>query len=247
MTPEGSPLVVARGIARSFTMLGEVLEVLEDVDLTVGRGEIIAILGASGVGKSTLLHILGALDRPSRGSVSLSGQDVFGRSDGDLAEFRNRHVGFVFQFHHLLPEFTALENVMMPGLIGGESGRKARERARILLENVGLSDRERHKPHELSGGEQQRVAVARALFREPELVIADEPSGNLDPLTAERLHELVYTLARDRGQSWVIATHNESLARIADNRNRLIQGRLVPELPDTLTSHHHPIGGVQAP
>jgi lipoprotein-releasing system ATP-binding protein len=239
-------LLEARGIQRRFSLLGQSLSVLEGVDLTVRRGEIVAILGASGVGKSTLLHVLGALDRPDGGTVALANQDVFSRSDAELAVFRNRYVGFVFQFHHLLPEFTAMENVMMPGLIGGMERRAARSHAVELLDSVGLADRANHKPHELSGGEQQRVAVARSIFRDPPLVIADEPSGNLDPATADRLHHLVYTLARGRSQSWVIATHNESLARIADNRNRLVHGRLEPDLPGSPAGGPHN-GGTEAP
>lgn len=224
-----SPILQARGIEKRFEMPGQVLEVLRGVDLDVIPGEIHAILGASGVGKSTLLHILGTLDRPTSGDLDSDEGGLLGRTDSELASFRNRYIGFVFQFHHLMAEFTALENVMMPGLIGGIPARACMARARELLEAVELGERETHKPLEMSGGEQQRVAVARALFREPKMVIADEPSGNLDPGTAERLHELVYTLARDRGQAWVIATHNQALARIADKRSRLLDGKLVPE------------------
>lgn len=228
------PILRARGIEKRFEIPGQTLDILRGVDLDIFPGEIITIQGASGVGKSTLLHILGTLDRPSGGDLVGEGGSLLGRSDAELATFRNRNIGFVFQFHHLMPEFTALENVMMPGLIGRVSFRTARERARELLSAVGLSNREHHKPLELSGGEQQRVAVARSLFREPKIVLADEPSGNLDPLTAERLHELVYTLAKELGQAWAIATHNETLARIADKRNRLLLGRLVPEAgPET--------------
>jgi lipoprotein-releasing system ATP-binding protein len=222
-------IVRARGIVKDFESPGQILHVLRGVDLDVLPGEIHVILGASGVGKSTLLHIVGTLDQPTAGSVDFAEGNVFGLSETARAGFRNRHIGFVFQFHHLLPEFSALENVMMPGLIAGLPMGAIRQRAAELLEAVGLSERVRHKPHELSGGEQQRVAVARSLFHQPRLVVADEPSGNLDPETAERLHELVYTLAKGRGQSWLIATHNESLARVADNRSRLIQGKLQPE------------------
>lgn len=222
-------IITARGLVKRFTMPGTVLEVLSGVDLDVPAGEILAIQGASGVGKSTLLHILGTLDRPTGGEVRIAGEDVFSFSDADRAAFRNRQIGFVFQFHHLLPEFTALENVMMPGLIGGTPWQRARERSEELLQSVGLQERGRHKPQELSGGEQQRVALARCLFHAPRLIIADEPSGNLDPATAERLHALVYTLARELGLTWIIATHNENLAGIADKRSRLVHGRLVPE------------------
>jgi lipoprotein-releasing system ATP-binding protein len=240
------PIVTARGITKRFEMPGQSLEVLRGVDLDVAAGEILAIQGVSGVGKSTLLHILGTLDRPSEGSVRIAGVDVFDLSDRERADFRNRHIGFVFQFHHLLPEFTALENVLIPGLIAGTPWRTARVRAAELLSSVGLEDRLAHKPQELSGGELQRVALARCLFHAPRLVIADEPSGNLDPATAERLHALVYTLARELGLTWVIATHNENLAGIADKRSRLIQGRLVPE-PDEAANRSglsgiHPAG-----
>lgn len=225
--PAASPFLCAESVRKSYVMPGSTLEVLKGVDLEVGRGEIHAIMGTSGVGKSTLLHILGTLDRPTSGRVLFEGQDVFGRPDADLALFRNERIGFVFQFHHLLPEFTAVENVMMPGLIAKVPVRALRARAMDLLASVGLSERARHRPDELSGGEQQRVALARALVRSPHVVIADEPSGNLDPDTAERLHELVYTLAKGGHQSWLIATHNEKLALLADKRSRLVQGRLV--------------------
>jgi lipoprotein-releasing system ATP-binding protein len=207
----GERLFQAHGITKQFRIPGSVLDVLQGIDLGVATGEIIAVLGASGVGKSTLLHILGTLERPTSGTLEFESGNIFECGDTELAAFRNRCVGFVFQFHHLLPEFTALENVMMPGLVGRMPTPKVRKRARELLAAVGLSDRESHKPQELSGGEQQRVAVARCLVCDPKLVIADEPSGNLDPETAERLHKLVYTLARERGQSWVIATHNETV------------------------------------
>jgi lipoprotein-releasing system ATP-binding protein len=223
------PIVRARAVTKDFESPGQILHVLRGVDLDVLAGEIHVILGASGVGKSTLLHIVGTLDRPTRGTVDFAEGNVFDLSEAARAGFRNRHVGFVFQFHHLLPEFSALENVMMPGLIARQPMGAVRRRAAELLDAVGLTERVRHKPHQLSGGEQQRVAVARSLFHQPRLVVADEPSGNLDPETAERLHELVYTLAKERGQSWLIATHNESLARVADNRSRLVQGRLQPE------------------
>jgi lipoprotein-releasing system ATP-binding protein len=209
------PVLQARGIEKRFEIPGQALNVLRGVDLDIFEGEIVAIQGASGVGKSTLLHILGTLDPPTAGDLICGEGPLLGRGDAELAQFRNRYIGFVFQFHHLMPEFTALENVMMPGLIGRQPARDSRERARELLAAVGLGEREQHKPQELSGGEQQRVAVARSLFREPR--------------AAERLHELVYTLAREHGQAWVIATHNETLAQIADKRTRLLHGRLVPE------------------
>ncbi|MBN1504021.1 MAG: ABC transporter ATP-binding protein [Candidatus Eisenbacteria bacterium] len=206
-------------------MGGHVLNVLRGVDLEVIEGEIMAIVGASGVGKSTLLHILGALDRPDSGSVRLDSQEVFRMNDDGLARFRNRTVGFVFQFHHLLPEFTAVENVMMPGLIAGDSVESSRERARKLLKEVRLLEREEHKPGELSGGEQQRVAVARALMNNPRIVLADEPSGNLDKESGEELHTLIQELREAHKQTFVIVTHNEKLARSSDRVVQLEDGK----------------------
>ena len=236
------PVLRAVGIRKRFVMPGHALDVLQGVDLDILPGEIIAIRGASGVGKSTLLHILGTLDRPTGGDLIGEEGSLLGRSAAELAAYRNRNIGFVFQFHHLMPEFTALENVMMPGLIGRHSFRVARDRALELLSAMGLAERAHHKPLELSGGEQQRVAVARSLYRRPKIVIADEPSGNLDPATAEHLHRLVYTVARELGQAWVIATHNETLARIADKRTRLLDGRLEPE--GGAESGSHPSGAM---
>lgn len=210
-------VLVAQGITKTFRGGdGGVLSILSGVDLTVARGEMVAIMGASGAGKSTLLHLLGALDRPTRGSVWIDGESTEGRSDEDLARLRNRKVGFVFQFHHLLREFSAIENVMMPILIGGGTERQARSRAEELLSKVGLSGRMDHRPSELSGGEQQRTAVARALATDPALVLADEPSGNLDHGNAERLHDLLSELARDLELGLVVVTHNGALASRAD-------------------------------
>ena len=187
----------------------------------------VAIIGASGVGKSTLLHVLGTLDRPEEGKVTVEGQDVFALPETPLREFRNRTIGFVFQFHHLLPEFTALENVMMPLLIGRRPEAEARQAARRVLQEVGLTDREEHRPSALSGGEQQRVAVARALVRSPRLLLADEPSGNLDKDTGDRLHDLLRRLNRERGATVIVVTHNERLSQACDRRLRLEGGRLV--------------------
>ncbi len=203
------------------------VEVLRDLDLTVAAGEKVVIVGQSGVGKSTLLHVLGALDRPTEGDVSFAGQSLISMSERDLAAFRNREIGFIFQFHHLLPDFTALENTMMPGLIGGLRWDEAADRARTVLAQVGLQHRLDHKPGELSGGEQQRVAVARAVVLSPRAVLADEPTGNLDPATADEVHALLMDLNRTRGITLVIVTHNDRLAALADRTLRLQGGHLV--------------------
>jgi lipoprotein-releasing system ATP-binding protein len=206
---------------------GGLLTVLDGVTLQVQRGEMVAVVGASGAGKSTLLHLLGALDRPTRGQVSIAGQVVSGLDDEALAALRNRSVGFVFQFHHLLREFSALENVMIPLRIAGRDIPGAEKRARELLERVGLGARMLHRPSELSGGEQQRSAVARALALDPAIVLADEPSGNLDHANAERLHDLFDELSRDLEIAMVIATHNRSLAARADRVLTLEDGKLL--------------------
>jgi lipoprotein-releasing system ATP-binding protein len=223
------PLLEARDIHKSFHLGSQEIRVLRGVDLALRAGEILVVLGASGVGKSTLLHILGTLERPSAGRLFFRGEEVGSWDEERRAWFRNRMLGFVFQFHHLLPELTALENVLVPGLIAGRPRRELEARARGLLEEVGLVDRAGHRPMELSGGELQRIAVARALFWDPPLILADEPTGNLDPETGEKLHRLIYTLARRRGQSWIIVTHNENLARLADKRTRLQAGVLREE------------------
>ena len=207
---------------------GSTIEVLRGVTFGLAHGEAVAVTGASGAGKSTLLHLLGALDRPTSGAVLVGGRDVSGLEEDDLAAVRNRHIGFVFQFHHLLREFTALENVMMPALLSGLGFDAARKRASALLGEVGLSQRESHKPRQLSGGEQQRVAVARALVNEPLVLLADEPSGNLDTQTSERLHDLLFGLRAKRQLSLVVVTHNGDLAGRADRILRLQDGRLEP-------------------
>lgn len=210
-------VLIAEGIVKSFRGGdGGILHILNGVQLTVARGEMIAVVGTSGAGKSTLLHVLGALDRPSAGRVVVDGESLEGRSDEALAIIRNQKVGFVFQFHHLLREFSALENVMMPARIAGSDLTSSRRRAEELLSRVGLSGRMHHRPSELSGGEQQRTAVARSLAMNPALLLADEPSGNLDHGNADRLHDLLAELARDLEIGMVVVTHNRSLAARAD-------------------------------
>lgn len=218
----------AHDIAKSYRGGdGSTLHILNGVDVMVRRGEMIAIVGESGAGKSTLLHIIGALDRPTRGHVLIDGEPINDRTDDELAAIRNRKVGFVFQYHHLLREFSALENVMMPLRIGGTSEREARSKAEQLLARVGLTGRMHHRPNELSGGEQQRTAVARALSVDPAVVLADEPTGNLDHRNGERLHEVFAELARDLEIGMVVVTHNRSLAARADRTLLLEDGRLV--------------------
>jgi lipoprotein-releasing system ATP-binding protein len=219
-------LLAAAAVSKSYrTPAGEV-PVLQGLDLEVTAGEMVAVVGASGVGKSTLLHVLGTLDRPDAGRVEVGGRDVFALSEAGLREFRNSTIGFIFQFHQLLPEFSALENVMMPLLIARRPAAEARARARALLGELGLLERASHRPGALSGGEQQRVAVARALAREPRLLLADEPSGNLDRETGDRLHELLRRLNRERGLTLLVVTHNERLAGRCDRVLRLDAGRL---------------------
>ncbi len=225
---EHGPALEATGIRKSYPTPEGPLEVLRGVDLTVDRGTILAIVGASGSGKSTLLNILGTLDHADAGVVRVGGRPVSALKPRELAEFRSRRLGFVFQFHHLLPEFTAEENVMMPLVLAGVASASARDRARAALDSVGLVERRQHRPAELSGGEAQRVAVARALVASPQLVLADEPSGNLDPRAAEALHDLMSSLARDRHQTFIVVTHNDRLASRADRVLTLDDGRLSP-------------------
>ncbi len=213
----------AKGIQKTYGQLS----VLKSIDLHVDKSEIVAIVGASGAGKSTLLHILGTLDKPDQGEVTINNQNVFSQSDKSLASFRNRSIGFVFQFHNLLPEFTALENILIPGFIAGKQERDLNDRATDLLNMLGLADRKHHKPSELSGGEQQRVAVARALINSPDLILADEPSGNLDSKNAIELHNLFFQLRKDLGQTFIIVTHNNDLSRMADRKLEIRDGQIV--------------------
>jgi lipoprotein-releasing system ATP-binding protein len=207
-------MIKAESIFKSYGKL----PVLKGVSLNINKGELISIVGASGAGKTTLLHILGTLDRLDNGTLEMNGSVISKLSEKKLAAFRNKNIGFVFQFHHLLPEFTALENVCIPGFIGGNSKTKVETRAKELLSFLGLSDRLQHKPGELSGGEQQRVAVARALINSPAVILADEPSGNLDSATAKDLHQLFFKLRAEFDQTFVIVTHNEELADMADRK-----------------------------
>ena len=226
MSEPTPPLLETRGLQKEFTTGDGAISVLRDLGLSVERGECIAIVGQSGVGKSTLLHVLGTLDRPTKGTVLFDGQDVFAKDAEELARFRNESLGFVFQFHHLLPEFTALENVMMPGLLGGRSRDEMQPLAREMLDDVGMSHRLTHPVGKLSGGERQRVAVARALVLDPPLLLADEPTGNLDPETGERVGNLLLELNRTRSTALVIVTHNAALAARMGRSLVLEDGRL---------------------
>ncbi len=224
----GSAVAVTK-LYKSFTHSGRTINVLHDISFRLDEGEMAAIVGASGVGKSTLLHVLGTLDLPTRGSLKISGEEITTMSAARLSEFRNREIGFVFQFHHLLPEFTALENVMMPCLINRMSAGRARKAAADVLTSVGLGDRLPHKPGELSGGEQQRVALARAMVLRPSLLLADEPTGNLDSKTGAEIHELFLELNRERGSTMLIVTHNTELASLMPRCLRMIDGGIVDE------------------
>jgi lipoprotein-releasing system ATP-binding protein len=222
------PFLDARGIVKSYEAGGRSLTVLRDLELQVEHGEMVAIVGASGVGKSTLLHVLGGLDRVDAGEIAVDGVRLTSMADGELVAFRNRRVGFVFQFHHLLPEFSAVENAEMPMRIARLRMTETRARAIDLLQRVGLSERLTHRPGMLSGGEQQRVAVARALIMRPAVLLADEPTGDLDEATAESLHLLLREMHRDFGLTSIIATHNPRLAAGCDRVLRLQEGRLIP-------------------
>ena len=216
-------MIEIKGITKSF---GE-LQVLKGLDLTIYKGEVVSIVGPSGAGKTTLLQIMGTLDKADAGSVVINGVEVGSLKEKELAAFRNKQIGFVFQFHQLLPEFTALENVMMPALIGGMSSDKAMRKAKETLAFLGLADRASHKPAELSGGEKQRVAVARALINDPAVIFADEPSGSLDSKNKEELHQLFFDLREKLGQTFVIVTHDEGLAQLTDRTIHMVDGRIV--------------------
>ena len=219
-------ILIANNIQKNYYLDNATVEVLKGIDLEIYEGEIVAVTGLSGVGKSTLLHILGVLDRPTKGRLFIDDKDIFQYDDRKLANYRNKTVGFIFQFHHLLSEFSALENVMLPGLIARENQNDVLLRAEKLLEDVGLSNRRHHRPNELSGGEQQRVAVARALINSPQLILADEPSGNLDRQSANALHELFWDLNKRMNQTMVIVTHNVELANDANRVIELFDGRV---------------------
>lgn len=216
-------MLSAKNITRSY---GD-LQVLKGIDISIQKGEIVSIVGASGAGKSTLLHILGTLDRPDQGSLFLENQDLIRLKNSDLSRLRNQKIGFIFQFHNLLPEFTAFENICIPGYIGNLNEKNVRNRARELMVLLGIDQRGDHKPSELSGGEQQRSAVARALVNSPSIVFADEPSGNLDSKNAEELHKLFFKLRDELGQTFVIVTHNRELADLADRKIEMLDGKLV--------------------
>lgn len=226
-------MILAKNIYKTFGSL----QVLKGIDLSIEQGEVVSIVGRSGAGKTSLLQILGTLDRPDTGNadsntkpqIEIAGIDVLSLKDKDLSTFRNRHIGFVFQFHQLLPEFSALENIMMPALIAGTPMQEARKRAEELLKFLGLSNRTKHRPNELSGGEKQRVAVARAIMNRPDVIFADEPSGSLDSQNKQDLHQLFFDLRREFGQTFVIVTHDEGLAEMSDRIIRMQDGRIINE------------------
>ena len=225
-------ILKAENIYKSFKTVKKVsLEILKGISLEIEPEKITVIVGASGAGKSTLLHLLGALDRPDSGEVFYEDKNIFNLSDERLAKFRNRNIGFIFQFHHLLPEFTALENVAIPLMINGTSLKDASEKSKELLETVGLSERTEHKPAELSGGEQQRVAVARALANNPQIIFADEPTGNLDSANSEAIHKLIVELKEKYSKTFVIVTHNQNLVKLADKVFEIKDGKINPKLP----------------
>lgn len=223
-------LLRTKDLYKSFHINSQELQILRGIDITIDQGEMIAIMGASGVGKSTLLNILGTLDRPTSGEVLFAGSNLFDKSDAELASFRNRKIGFIFQFHHLLPEFTALENTAIPAMILREDRQKAIGTAEEMLSRVGLKDRMRHRPGELSGGEQQRVAIARALMTRPEFILADEPTGNLDTHTGEEVFTLLRKINYELKTTFVVVTHNERLARQTNRILKMVDGQISEEI-----------------
>lgn len=227
---EPAPVIDCRQVTRTYSEGPEKLTIFSDISLQVAAGETVAIVGSSGAGKTTLLNLLGGLDRPSSGQISICGEDIHRLSESGRARFRNQHLGFVYQFHHLLPEFPALENVMMPCALGGMKVNEARQKAERFLAQVGLSERLAHKPGELSGGERQRVAIARALVNEPQCVLMDEPTGNLDEHTGEGVRKLIESLRDELGISFVMVTHDMTMARSLGRVLRLEQGRLIQEV-----------------
>lgn len=230
-------MITISNITKSFGSL----KVLKGINLTINKGEVVSIVGPSGAGKTTLLQIIGTLDRPDSGTVNIDNQDITSLSQKKLADFRNKHIGFVFQFHQLLPEFSALENIMIPALIAGTSRRQAKDKALSLLDMLGLSDRASHKPAELSGGEKQRVAVARALVNDPDVILADEPSGSLDSKNKAELHQLFFDLRDRLGQTFVIVTHDESLAAITDRTIHMKDGIIIePEAVESAEANSSP-------
>ncbi len=232
--PGGEALVAVEEVTRSFVVDGRTIHALEKIDLTIDRGEVLGIIGASGAGKSTLLQMLGALDRPTSGKILFEGRDIFAMKEKDLALFRSRSIGFVFQAHNLLPEFSAVENVALPAMIAGASKNESLAKARKMLDNVGLSQRYNHRPGKLSGGEQQRVAICRALINGPALVLADEPTGNLDTNTGDEIMELIFSLNEENGQTFVIVTHNLVLAKKMSRVVQIKDGKFVDSLNDVL-------------
>ncbi|HKO53198.1 MAG TPA: ABC transporter ATP-binding protein [Polyangiaceae bacterium] len=238
-------LVTIEDLRKSFQHMGRTLDVLKGIDLTIYSGQILAIVGQSGAGKSTLLHCIGTLDLPSSGRIRLGNEELTTMSGSRLAAVRNRDIGFVFQFHHLLPEFTALENVMVPGLIQGRPRREMEKRAQSLLEEVGLSNRASHRPGELSGGEQQRVAVARALALDPKLVLADEPTGNLDSATSDAIHDLFFQINREHGTTIIVVTHNPAFAESMPRVLRMLDGRV--EIDDVGRAQRGPAAAQEPP
>lgn len=231
MATTDAPLLLADAVEKDYTSGPELVRVLRGATVELRPAEVVTLVGASGVGKSTLLHLLGGLDRPSSGRVLFRGEDIFARGEAGLARYRRHDVGYVFQFYNLLGEMTALENAMLPALLARRPSREARELAAEALAEVGLADRMRHRPGELSGGEQQRVAVARALVNRPQALLADEPTGNLDPKTSAVIYDLFLRLQAERGLAFLIATHNMELARRADRSYRLVEGRARPVTP----------------